>query len=153
VTKIQAITGAIIGSYGTFTDPEGIAFDGVNVWFADHGANDVVEMQASTGTVIGTFSVPDPAGVVFDGTNIWVANPQIGTVTKLLANSGAVVGSYSVGSNCLYLAFDFDANGNSVTKLLASSGAIVGNYPVGNTPYYIAFDGTNVWLLTQAITL
>jgi DNA-binding beta-propeller fold protein YncE len=55
--------------------PEGVAFDGTNIWVAIYGSNNVTKLLASSGAVVGTYPVGSyPTGVAFDGTNIWVAN-------------------------------------------------------------------------------
>ena len=65
--------------------PVGIAFDGASIWTANSGDGTVTKLQASDGTVLGTFSSGGgaPTGVTFDGANIWVANGSSGTVSKL----------------------------------------------------------------------
>ena len=139
-------------SFAVGTTPYAIAFDGTNMWVADYGSNNVTELQASTGGVLGTFPVgAGPDGVFFDGTNIWVANTSGNTVTKLSAN-GTTLGMYPVGSQPWGIASDgvniwvTNRSSNTVTKLLASTGANVGTYAVGSGPYGIAFDGTNMWV-------
>ena len=66
-----------------------MAFDGTNIWVTDTNtpnANTVTKLLASTGAVLGTYSVGYGAnGVVFDGSNIWVANGSSNTVSKIPA--------------------------------------------------------------------
>jgi hypothetical protein len=140
-------------SFPTGIQPYSVAFDGSNLWVTNVYLGTVTELLASTGALVGTYSVgQDPQAIAFDGTNIWVANVTSGTVTKLLASTGALVGTYSVGQYPSSLAFDgtniWVANGgsSSVTKLLASTGAMVGTYTVGQEPSGVAFDGTNIWV-------
>ena len=139
-------------SFAVGTTPYAIAFDGTNMWVPGYGSNNVTELQASTGAVVGTFPVgAGPDGVFFDGTNIWVANTTDNTVTEL-TTTGTVLGTYAVGSQPWGIASDgtniwvTNRGSNSVTKLLASTGAMVGTYAVGAGPYGIAFDGTNMWV-------
>ncbi|HZW91764.1 MAG TPA: hypothetical protein VFF64_02220 [Candidatus Eremiobacteraceae bacterium] len=104
----------------------GVAFDGTNIWVANSGSGSVTELLASSGAVVGTYSVGgNPQGVAFDGTNIWVANGS-NSVTKLLDSTGAVVGTYSVGGvNLQGVAFDgsniwvVGTGSNTVSKLPA----------------------------------
>ena len=44
VTKLQASDGHTIGTYPTGMQPEGIAFDGVNVWIANNTSNSVTKL-------------------------------------------------------------------------------------------------------------
>ncbi len=61
-----------------------MAFDGANIWVTNAGSKNVTKLQASTGKVLGTFSVGTvPTGIAFDGANIWVANYGSNTVSKL----------------------------------------------------------------------
>lgn len=143
-------------TYSVGSSPEGVAFDGTNIWVANEGSNTVTKLQASTGGVVGTYSVgSSPYGVTFDGTNIWVANLGSNTVTELLASTGAAVGTYSVGKSPRNSAFDgtniwvANTGGNNITELLASTGATVGTYNVGDFPDAVAFDGTNIWVANQ----
>jgi YVTN family beta-propeller protein len=65
-------------------NPQSLAFDGANIWVSNAGSKSVTELQASTGTVLGTFTVGTvPTGVAFDGANIWVANYGSNSVSKL----------------------------------------------------------------------
>lgn len=64
--------------------PEGIAFDGANIWVTNPADNTVTKLFASTGANLGTFTVgASPAGVAFDGANIWVTNASGKSVTVL----------------------------------------------------------------------
>lgn len=155
-------------TYPVGTYPQGITFDGVNIWVANCTNDTVTKLLASTGAIVGTYSVETsdgyykcPEGIVFDGTHIWVANADH-TVSKLLASTGVQVGTYSValssnenmvpGENLIGIVFDgtniwvTNVMDNTVTKLLASTGAIVGTYFVGSWPIGVAFDGVNIWV-------
>jgi hypothetical protein len=132
--------------------PYAIAFDKTNMWVPSYVGNTVTELNASTGTMVGTYPVGSGAdGVLFDGTNIWVANTIDGTVTKL-STGGTPLGTYTVGSQPWGIAFDgtniwvTNRGSRNVTVLGASTGALVGTYQVGTGPYGIAFDGTNMWV-------
>jgi hypothetical protein len=140
-------------TFSVGTSPAGVAFDGTNIWVTNSGSNNVTELLASTGALVGTYSVgTSPAGVAFDGTNIWVANNGSNNVTELLASTGALVGTYSVGTGPQGVAFDgtniwvANAQSQNLTKLLASTGAVVGTYPVNAVCRALAFDGTNIWV-------
>jgi hypothetical protein len=140
-------------TYTAGTAPRNVAFDGVNIWVADFGGNNVTKLLAATGATVGTYAVgTGPVAVAFDGVNIWVTNSGSNNVTKLLASNGAKVGTYAVGTAPAGVAFDgadiwvTNSGSNSVTKLLASSGAREGTYAVGTSPAGIAFDGANIWV-------
>jgi len=133
--------------------PEGVAFDGANIWVANDASNNVSKLRASDGANLGTFAVGAfPVGVAFDGANIWVANGTGASVSKLRASDGANLGTFAVGAVPLGVAFDganiwvANFNSNDVTKLQASDGANLGTFAVGNSPQAVAFDGANIWV-------
>jgi hypothetical protein len=136
--------------------PYGMAFDGTNIWVANfQGSGTVVELSASTGAVVGSYSAGSgPRALAFDGTNIWVANFYSNSVTKIPINNPSGATPYNVGTAPIALAFDgtyiwvANLNSNNVTKLLASTGTQASGspYAVGNNPDALAFDGTNIWV-------
>ena len=104
-------------TFGTGNNPQGVAFDGANIWVTNANSENVTKRRASDGANLGTFPAGvDPHGVAFDGANIWVANQGI-----------------------------FNP-GNTVTKLRASDGANLGTFPVCVFPSSVAFDGANIWV-------
>ncbi len=88
VTKIDAghpangggwQSGNIIGTYSLGADtnssyyPQGVCFDGKNIWVANFANNTVTKVKASDGTIVGTYAVGNgPRCIAFDGTNIWL---------------------------------------------------------------------------------
>jgi uncharacterized protein (TIGR03437 family) len=142
--------------------PQGIVFDGANIWVANNGSATVTKLLASTGASVASYTVgTNPYGLVFDGINIWVTNNGSGTVTELVASSGTVVGTYTVGGAPEGIVFDgtniWVANNgtDNVTQLLASNGTTVGTWTTGGSgPHGIAFDGANIWVTnTQSGTV
>jgi len=117
-------------SYSVGHHPEGVAFDGANMWVTNYNDNTVSKLRASDGTHQGTFPVGEgPFGVAFDGANIWVVNKEGNSVTKLRASDGTNLGTFPVGVSPWDATFDganiWVTNGQSqtVSKLRASSGA------------------------------
>ena len=106
IAKLQASTGALLGTFSDGTVPGAMAFDGTHIWVANYGAGSVSKLLASTGAVEATYPVSSPSGLVFDGTNIWVSNYMNATVTQLRASDGTSQGSYMVGAGPVGLAFD-----------------------------------------------
>ena len=75
MTKLLASNGATVGTYPAGSSPDGVAFDGANIWVTNYGSSTVTKLLASTGAIVGTYPVGVyPDSVAFDGTNIWVAN-------------------------------------------------------------------------------
>ena len=136
--------------------PDGIAFDGTNLWVAARGSNSVTKMNPTTGAKVDYTAGSGPAGVAFDGTYIWVANSGSNTVSKIDPN-GTAPGTpinYATGINPNWVAFDgtniwvTNLGSNTVSKI-NPNGATPGtpiNYTTGDKPDGVAFDGTNIWV-------
>jgi len=43
VTKLRASDGANLGTFAVGFNPEGVAFDGANIWVANKGSNSVTK--------------------------------------------------------------------------------------------------------------
>ncbi len=116
-------------SFRVGMNPNGLAFDGANMWVVNYSSNNVMKLAASDGTLLGTFNVgTNPYAAAFDGANMWVVNYVSNTVTKLRASDGALLGTFNVGIAPRSVAFDganmWVANyaSNNVTKLRATDG-------------------------------
>ena len=141
-------------SFAVGAAPNGVAFDGANIWVANFSSNNVSKLRASDGAVLGTFAVGagPSSGVAFDGANIWVTNGISNNVSKLRASDGAPLGTFTVGTGPSGVAFDganiwvANFSSNTVSKLRASDGTVLGTVTVGTGPYGVAFDGANIWV-------
>ncbi len=99
------------GGVNTYTvggGPVGIAIDSAgNVWVANTGSNAVQELNASSGTVSGTFSVTGAEGLAIDASgNVWViAAPTSSTpnpITELVKASGYASTAFTSYSSSYY---------------------------------------------------
>jgi hypothetical protein len=145
-TGLSFAVGTLMG------DPEGLAFDGANIWVANRLSNNVTKLRASDGANLGTFAAGNgPVELAFDGANMWVTNNNGSNVTKLRATDGFGLGTFALGGPPQGVAFD-GANiwvaiqSGGVTKLRASDGANLGTFAAGTTPRSVAFDGANIWV-------
>jgi|SRR5271166_1221741 len=127
--------------------PEGIAFDGTNLWVALTGANLVEKINVTTGSAA-TYPVgTGPRGVAFDGTYIWVTNSGSNNVTKLLATTGAHIATIPVGSFPWGVAVNaingpvtiWVANEKSASiSILEQNGALKQTLATGSEPTFFA---------------
>jgi hypothetical protein len=145
VVKVRVSDCLFVNPIHGFSYPNGMAFDGTNMWVTDQGRNTVRK-----GLVGQTFNVGHgPVGVAFDGTNIWVANSSDGTVTKLRASDGLTLGTFNVGGSPSGVVFDganiWVTNNGFLTELRASDGAKLGTFNTSYPAYGVAFDGANIW--------
>jgi len=84
IRKLRASDGDLQGTFNVGDRPNGVAFDGANIWVTNYNSDTVTKLRASDGDLQGTFNVgTNPIGVAFDGACIWVANSFSNTVTKL----------------------------------------------------------------------
>jgi len=152
---IQETNGScVIGVIYVGTNPNGMAFDGTDLWVSNYGSDNVYKVSPSSSSVVGSSTVGSgPRGVVFDGTFIWVANYLSNTVTKIQPSNGAVLGTFAVGSGPYFMAVNTasqtiwvaNRNSNTVTEL-NQSGGILNTIATQSQPQFLAFDGTNMWV-------
>jgi hypothetical protein len=83
LTELRVSDGMILGTFAD-QEPQGVAFDGVNIWVANFFDSSVTKFRASDGTNLGTFPTggTHASQVAFDGANVWVTNPDSSTVSK-----------------------------------------------------------------------
>lgn len=154
-SKITA--GGVVTAYSAGGQgPQGIAFDGANVWVTNSNNSSVVKINTQTGastTYTGTGI--GPVGIAFDGKNMWTANNGAGvnSVTKI-TSTGTMTTYKGTGVGPNGIAFDgtnmWTANegdcksAGSVTKITPSGGMTTYS-GTGKCPETIAFDGVNMW--------
>jgi len=152
------------GSVTTLTNalgpfPEGIAFDGQNIWVANTsnlpGTGSVSKVSLNPISVVTfTTSFNQPVGILFDGSNIWLTDKGDNTVKKLGSN-GAVLLSTGVGSGPIGVAFDgtnmwvpnFNSNTVTVVRTTGGLSGMVLATLSGNglhNPSQAAFDGERI---------
>ncbi len=130
ITKLNASTGALIGTYAVGaqpspsatlqSSPSAILFEPItnSVWVTTEDSNIVTKLNASTGVTegvytVGTSTIPYepfiyPNGIAFDQRtkSIWVTDRGINSVTKLDVSTGVLLGVYAVGKSPYGVAFD-----------------------------------------------
>ena len=113
-------------TYAGNPNPNGIAFDGTNIWVADENGEKVVRWRASDGYCelgagLCTYtagSSDGPFGLAYDGRYMWVTNRDASTVSIL--------------------------DGQTMTSKLTCS-----THSPGSEPYSLAFDGTSMWVTNE----
>jgi hypothetical protein len=141
-------------------DPNGIAFDGTNIWTANRsGSVSIISLQTPFAVTTLTTGFSDPFGILYDGAHMWVTDSGAGTLLKL-DSSGNILQTVIVGSAPGFPVFDganiwVPNNGsNTVTVVQASTGNVVASIgddaTIGlDAPIAAAFDGERV-LVTNA---
>ena len=105
VIDAQATPGAVsVVSSTTGLSPEGIAFDGTNLWTENLASVSRVNPISGVTTNF-TIGFSSPHGILFDGTNIWVTDSGDDTLKKLDGN-GDIVQTVPVGDGPRYPVYD-----------------------------------------------
>ncbi|MGD0279663.1 MAG: YncE family protein [Smithella sp.] len=164
VTVINATTGNLV-TYPSGNDPDGIAFDGTNMWVVNYTPATVTEIRASDGVIlqtipVGTSGVSNPRLVAYDNVSnyIWVAVCSDNKVIKIDPATGNIVGDYDVPGFPYAIVFDgtymwvTQGDLNTVAKIRTSDGTILATYNAGVAPNGITFDGTYIWITDQVYT-
>jgi hypothetical protein len=143
----------VVGGLGS--SPQGIAFDGLDIWTAN-ATGSVSKIDPVAKTLLFTVSTGfiDTTGILYDGAHIWVTDFVAGTLLKL-DSSGAILQTVTVGTHPYFPVFDgtniwVPNNGdNSVTVVQASTGSVVATINADatnllNRPWAASFDGERV---------
>jgi DNA-binding beta-propeller fold protein YncE len=159
VTKINATSGVVVGTYPVGRAPDALAFDGRYIWVANSNSAQVEILDPATGKMVNGYSTGIfPTNMVYDGANIWVANGLsaslgLGSVTKIRAVDGASEGTFTIpGMQLRGLAYDrksiwvCNSYSNTVSRLRASNVLLMGTFSTGKSPRAAAFDGSKIWI-------
>jgi hypothetical protein len=88
------------------TSPNGLVFDGVNIWVAS-GSGTLVTINAVTCVIANTIQIGGtPALMTFDGASVWLTDYTGNRVVKVDAASGTILNTYSVGPGPYGIVYD-----------------------------------------------
>ena len=138
------------------TAPDGIVWDGSNIWVTDGGLGTAVKLDASGGVLatvtVGTF----PQYPATDGTSIWVPNTLSNSVTVIRGSTGAVLQTLTGNGlmNPTMAAFDGERVlvtnkiGDSVSLWKAADLTPLGSFSTGTgtSPEEACGDGIHFWI-------
>jgi hypothetical protein len=142
-----------------FTSPNGIVYDGSNIWITDSlsgGIGTLLKLDP-TQFLLQTVTVGDqPTQPVFDGTNIWVPNADSESVSVVRASSGAVLATLTGNGLSSPFVAAFDGQrvlvtnfiGDSVSLWKAADLTAIGSFSTGanSAPNGACSDGINFWI-------
>jgi hypothetical protein len=134
-------------------DPEGLAYDGLNIWTANTSGS-ISRINSFIGSQVTNFSTgfSSPRGILFDGANIWVTDSGDNRLKKVNPSNGNILQEIPVGDNPRYPVFDGtniwvpNFSSNAVTVVRASTGQVLAtlSHFTFNGPLTAAFDGERV---------
>lgn len=140
----------------SIVSPDGLCFDGNNLWLSDHNSPATIyKIDATNGTIIDLFDVSGivsyPEGLAWDGSNIWcignwrlfkfdTLGSLLSEIPDVIANGGDIAYAYG------YI-WRGDPSFGSLQTVNPSDGSVEGTYdsPV-LLPSGLAFDGTDLWI-------
>lgn len=143
-----------------FTSPNGLLFDGANVWVTDNGDNKLKKLDSS-GNILQSVSVGNgPDYPAFDGTNIWVPNDAEGNGTiSVVRATGALSGTVlaTLSGNGLSAPIEAAFDGERILVTNAAAGVSMwgasdltplGACDIGanTSPYGACSDGLHFWV-------
>jgi hypothetical protein len=121
--------------------PNGIAFDGLDIWTANlSGSVSKVDPVANTVLFTVATGFTEPYGLVYDGAHIWVTDFSANSLLKL-DSGGAILQTVPVGTHPTSPVFD---GTNIWVPNLGDSSVTVVQASTGNVVATIAADGTNL---------
>jgi DNA-binding beta-propeller fold protein YncE len=138
--------------------PDGIAFDGTNLWTANQeppgSGVSIITPQPPYSVTTVSAGFNEPRGILYDGAHIWVTDVEASTLLKL-DSSGNILQTVQVGNAPELPVFDganiWVPNGgdNSITVVQASTGDVVATITQDasnqlDIPFSASFDGERV---------
>lgn len=151
-----------------FRGPAGMALNDGHLWVADSLANDVVELNAATGSYIRTVKAAadcfkTPSDIASTGRYLWVTSGDC--VTQLNASDGSLVrvlkaanyhfdypGSIVYGDGHIWMVNGGNARSDaSIVELSPTNGSLVRVINSSNlaSPVALTISGSNVWVANE----
>ena len=139
-------------------DPDGITFDGTNLWVSDYWEEKIYKLDSS-GNIISSIDSPGicPGDLTFDSTKLWNIDPcdekiyQLdisGNITMIIDSPGPSPTGLTFNGTYLWVADSVDAK----IYQLDISGNIISSFdPPGQSPSDLAFDGKYLWNVNSSV--
>jgi len=97
IYKLNPKTGNVLDSFpAPHADPDGLTWDGENLWNSDDGTGEIYKIDPGTGNVLKSFASPgpNPDGLAWDGDQLWCCDESDFKFT-LLGTEGTVAHRWS----------------------------------------------------------
>jgi hypothetical protein len=172
IYQLDPLSGAVLSIIPYAGEsPQGLTYDGYNLWQGDLAERQIYKMHPVTGAVRDQFNAPGPSnsqplGMGWDGNSLWVADSRGPETIWEVDTLGTVLSSFPApGSSPYGLAwaagYIWVSNNNlggaaMIYKMDPSGGAILDSFecPDGaGTPNGIAHDGENLWIAVNTTDL
>ncbi len=136
--------------------PTGLAFDGGRIWLADHGADQLIAIDAKTGKELKRLKSPGyrPAGLAYDGEQLWCVDvleaklyriqPDTGLVSRVIPSPVKVPRGLAFDGHALWLSDDAT---RSLHRVEPEDGTTLAELPFpGESVDGLAYDGRYLWV-------
>ena len=152
VSKLNAITGAVIGTYAVPGAMRVIVnIISRTVWVTRWSSLDITKLNSDTGAVIGVYTaLNNVSDLVLDTVNgaLWVCSSTNGGIAKINIATGSILNNFSYSNGIKRLALDIPNNviwgvNSSINKLSsynATTGVLINTYTVGTQPEHIKLN-------------
>jgi len=151
-----AYPGKVINKIKTpHTRPTGLAFDGKNLWIADHKADKLTCLERTTGKVIKEIASPGfwPMGLAWDGKYLWNIDLKMKKIFKIDTSDGSILKAIDSPSESPEgLAWDghtlwvSDPREKTIMKIDLSDGTALETFAApAQFAQGMTFDGTYIW--------
>jgi hypothetical protein len=127
-----------------------------SIWLACRNQRAVQRVDAQTGRVLATISVPEPVWTVTAGAGwVWAVALRGVAVYRINPGTNSLTAPISLGFAATYAwgaagtAWAADDEGQAMIRIAEATGAVVARIPVGNGPAGFAFDGSFAWVLNH----
>lgn len=146
------------------TSPQGLTYDGHNLWQSDIAGDAVYKLDPQTAAVRGQFPAPggtdgQPLGLGWDGENLWLADSRIPEKIWLIDSLGTALGQIPAPGASPYgltwaVGFVWVSDNNMsgvapIYQLDPGDGSVVNSFPCpggGGAPNGITHDGEYLWI-------
>jgi len=146
---LDPVTGSVLFSFPiSSTFPGGLAHDGTHLWYFDYNANQIHQINPSTGAILHSIPNPMPGGegLTSDGECLYRGG---GDITIFKFDSTGIVGDTIPAPDgwCQSLAWNgstiWYASSNLLYQIDPDSGTVIQSFvpPVGSTNAGVTFDG------------
>ncbi len=156
VTVIDAASSAVTDTVAVGNNPQGIAYDGTNVYVTNKTDDTVSVISAASKSVVDTVTVgADPISVAAGGGKVWVANSGDDTVSVIDPANSFAVTTVTVGDSPEGVVFDgvniYVTNrlSNNMSVIDPATETVTTTVAAGTSPTEVLYDGTYLWIVNN----
>ena len=158
LTRLDATTGAVTGSWDPNASPIGIAVGEGAVWLSDSEADNVVRVDP-TGLVTPIAVGDGPTGITVGGGAVWVVDSLDDRLVRIDPGTQSVTETIPVGQSPTAVAYGAgsvwvaNSGDGTVTRINPTTDLREATISVGGSPQAITIAGGKAWVTVDAQTI